>query len=154
VSRNVVAVAWLAGIVLAALVYVAGPDRLVLAIVDAGEATRLLLQDLARNLTLASFELVRALAIGLFATFAVLAVAAVRRGHKGRGALVMVSAVFMLLVWDQGGYESASRWVGALVLAAVGAVVMTSRLTAAPQPWRIGRGRPDPHVQFRSPGAG
>jgi hypothetical protein len=153
VSRNVVAVAWLAGIALAALVYVAGPDHLVLALGNVAESTWLLLQDLARNLTLASFDLVRALAIGLFATFAVLTVLAVRRGHKGRSALIAVSAVFLLLVWDQGAYASPSRWIGALFLAAVGAVVMTARLTAAPQTWR-GHASPDPHGHFRSPGAG
>ena len=74
-------------------------------------------------------DLVRALAIGLYGTFVVLALSVIRRGGRAKAALFWVSVLFLFLI---GGVEltteSDTRWVVALVVAGVGAVTMTQRL--------------------------
>ena len=73
--------------------------------------------------------LVRALAIGLFVTFVVLALAVTRRGGRGLAALLLVTVLFMALAG--GGIEGAgpnARWTAALLLSGFGAAVMTGRL--------------------------
>ncbi len=76
-----------------------------------------------------ALDLVRALAIGLYATFVVLALAVARRGGRAKGALVVITVLFVLLVGHADmATESNGRWTAALALCAVGAVVMTGRL--------------------------
>jgi hypothetical protein len=137
-----IAVIWIAGIVLAVLVYAVGPEQFVFASFDLFERAWSGVQDLLRNLSIAAFDLVRALAIGLYFVFVALAVLAIRRGGRGWAALIVVSLVFLGLVWhDPGrGFGSRTRWGAALVLAGVGALGMTRRLSH-PEPaggWRPG----------------
>lgn len=126
-SRNPVALAWLAGLAVAALAYLAGPDHFIGVVLSAPERVARAIETLLRNLSASAFDGIRALAIGLFVAFAGLAIAAIRRGQKGRAALVAVSVVFLLLITDR-STSAASRWLGALVLAGCAAAVMSQRL--------------------------
>jgi hypothetical protein len=129
--RNTIAAIWIAGLVLAALVYVTGPEQFVFAAYALFERAWHSLQETLRNLSIAAFDVVRALAIGLWFVFVALGVLVVRRSGRGRVALVVVSLIFLGLAWhDPGrGFGSRTRWGLALVLVAVGAVDMTRRLS-------------------------
>ena len=98
--RNTITAIWAAGIVLALFVYLTGPDRFVYAAFDFLQRTWWALQDTLRNISIAAFDLVRALAIGLYFVFVALAVLAIRRDGRGVAALVAVTLVFLLLVWE------------------------------------------------------
>lgn len=130
--RDPIVLAWVAGLSLAALVYVVGPDRFVFHIVDGLHVLAWRLSEAIDDLSLLALDLVRALAIGLFATFVVLAVAVARRGGRGRGALLLVTLLFVVLAG--GGIDGAApnaRWTAALLLSGLGAAVMTGRLRQA-----------------------
>ena len=101
--RNTITLIWAAGIVLALFVYVAGPDRFVVATFDLVQRAWWGLQDALRNISVAAFDLVRALSIGLYFVFAALSVLAIRQSGRGRGTLIGVSLLFFLLVWQSGG---------------------------------------------------
>jgi len=141
-SRNTIAVIWGAGIVLALIVYVTGPDRFVFAAFDLIQRAWWGVQDALLNFSIAAFDLVRALAIGLYFVFVALAILTIRRGGHGRGALIAVSLVFFCLIWRSPGegFGAHTRWMTALLLTAVSALSMTRRLTRldAPSPWHIG----------------
>jgi hypothetical protein len=147
--RNTVAVIWIAGIVLAGLVYVTGPERVVFAATELVQWAWWGLQNTLRNLSIAAFDVVRALAIGVWFVFLALGVLVVRRGGRGWVALVVVSLVCLALVWDDSGrgFGSRTRWGTALVLVSVGALSMTRRLTGpdVADPWR--QGPTPPHRQ-------
>jgi xanthine/uracil/vitamin C permease (AzgA family) len=72
--------------------------------------------------------------------FVGLSLLAIRAGHRGRAGLVVISVLFLALIWHQETAYANPRWFAALVLAGVGAMVMTSRLlgpsrtSAAPPP--------------------
>jgi len=72
--------------------------------------------------------------VAIYVVFVVLAFLASRHGHRGGGALVVVTTVFLILVWHPYADYPApiSRWVAALALVGVGAVVMTQRLSGPP----------------------
>jgi len=127
--RDPVVLAWAAGLVLAAAVYVIGPDRFLFRIIDSLHVLAWRISEAIDDLSLLALDLVRALAIGLFATFVVLAVAVARRGGRGRGALLLVTLLFFLLAGGgvDGGAPNA-RWTAALLLSGAGAAVMTGRL--------------------------
>jgi len=141
-SRNTIVLIWVAGIVLALIVYVAGPDRFVFVALDFIQRSWWNVQEALLNISLAAFDLVRALAIGLYFVFVALAVLTIHRGGRGRGALVALSLVFLLLVWNSAGdgFAAHSRWMTALLLNALGALSMTRRLTRPdePSPWHRG----------------
>ena len=103
--RNTITAIWAAGIVLALIVYLTGPDRFVFAAFDFLQRSWWALQDALRNISIAAFDLVRALAIGLYFVFVALAVLAIRQSGRGGGALVAVSLVFLVLVWHSSGDE-------------------------------------------------
>ncbi len=127
--RNPVWLAWAVGLVLAATVYVIGPDRFVFRVVDSLHVLAWRISEAVEDLSVLALDLVRALAIGLFATFVVLAVAVARRGGRGRGALLVVTLLFLLLAG--GGVDGAApnaRWTAALLLSGTGAAIMTGRL--------------------------
>jgi hypothetical protein len=130
--RDPIILAWVVGLALAALVYVVGPDRFVFRIVDGLHVLAWRISEAVADLSLLALDLVRALAIGLFATFVVLALAVARRGGRGRGALLLVSLLFLMLVGGgvDGGAPNA-RWTAALLLSGAGAAVMTGRLRQA-----------------------
>jgi hypothetical protein len=126
--KSPIAAIWLAGILVAVVAYAANPAHLLTVALDMLAAGFAAIEDMVRSLTLFGSDVVRALAIGLFVTFVALSVLAIRQGHRGRMALVIVSAVFVLLVRDDGDGVSNGRWVAAFALAAVAALVMTDRM--------------------------
>jgi uncharacterized integral membrane protein len=109
--------AWVIGVVLAVLVYVLGPKNFLFHLVD------------TFHVLMWRLDAVRALAIGLYATFLVLGFAVLRRGGRARAALIVVTILFLVLVMhDDTVSEGNGRWTAALALSAVGAIVMTARL--------------------------
>jgi len=127
--RDPIWLAWAVGLGLAALVYLIGPDRFVFRLVDMLHVLAWRISEAVADLSVLALDMVRALAIGLFATFAVLAVAVARRGGRGRGALLVVTLLFVILAG--GGVDGAApntRWTAALLLSGVGALLMTGRL--------------------------
>ena len=132
--RESILMIWIGGFVLAVALYVVGPDRFVDACLDLFDQIDAAFRNLTLMLGAQAYSVVRALAIALYAVFAVLAVLAASRGHRGVAALVVVTIVLLVLVWRPYAPFPAplSRWVGALALVAVGAVMMTQRLVATP----------------------
>ena len=127
---NPVALIWLLGALVGLVVYVGGVDD-VLAQGRALVANAALLTDITlwRLANMAS-DLVPALAIGAIVTFVPLAILAIRAGRRGRVALLLVPAVF---IWLTGTcYASRMNWLEALLLASVGAAIMTFRLRRGP----------------------
>lgn len=130
--RDPILLAWILGLALAALVYIVGPDRFVFRVLDTLHVIAWRIGEAIEDLSLLTFDVVRALAIGLYATFVVLALTVARRGGRARGALLLVSLLFLVLAG--GGVDGAApnaRWTAALVLSGIGAAVMTGRLRQA-----------------------
>ncbi len=127
---DAVALVWLGGIALAVVAYVVGPSHFLASVLAAISHVGVVLDDLVRNLTATAFDVMRAAAIGLYGTFAALSIIAIGRGERGRLGLVVITIVFLMLVWDAWGEVPASttRWLAALVLAGVAAMTMTRRL--------------------------
>ena len=73
-----------------------------------------------------SYDVMRGMAVGAFATFVALCFVAMRQGRPARMALVVVSVLWLFLI-AQGDY---GRWDMALLLAMVAALVMTRRALA------------------------
>ncbi|MGI4978751.1 MAG: hypothetical protein ACRYG6_17570 [Janthinobacterium lividum] len=128
--RNTVGVVWAVGLLLAAGLYLAGPDRFGTIVVEDVAWAAQEVQGAFYLLGAQAFDAARALAIGVFAVFVALCLVAVGRGLRARGALLAVSAVylFLLLGPDSGEPILPDRWLGALLVAGVGALVMTRRL--------------------------
>jgi nicotinamide riboside transporter PnuC len=148
--RDHILMIWIGGIVLAVALYLIGPDRFfdsVFSLLDGLDAA---LRNLVAEMGAKAYGVVRALAIAIYVVFAVLAVLASQRGHRGFWPLVVVSGVLMMLIWRPFGVYPAplSRWIAALVLVVVAAVVMTQRLTIPP-PRRDGPLPPYPPGQAR-----
>lgn len=125
--RNTIMFIWAAGIVVALIAYATDPGALWDSALDLLAAAIAATDRLVRNLSLFGSDVVRALAIGLFVVFVALSLIAIRQGGKARMALLCVSTVFLLLLRD-GGASSNGRWVAAFALAAVAALVMTTRV--------------------------
>lgn len=128
--RNTVGVVWVVGLLLAAGLYLAGPDRFGTVVVEDVAWAVQQVQGAFYLLGAQAFDAARALAIGVFAVFVALCLIAVARGLRARGALLAVGAVylFLLLGPDSGEPILPDRWLGALLVAAIGALVMTRRL--------------------------
>lgn len=124
--RDPILAAWSIGLLLAVLVYVVGPDRFLFRVLDTLHVLGWRIAELIDDLSIVALDAVRALAIGLYATFVVLALAVARRGGPSRGALIVVSLLFLVLAGGSGVPNT--RWTAALALCGVGAAVMTSRL--------------------------
>lgn len=136
---------WIGGLVLAVALYLIGPDRFLdvcMAVIDGIDAV---FRNLVAELGAQTYGVVRALAIAIYLVFAVLAFLASQHGHRGFWALIVVTATFMLLVWRPYAVYSApiGRWIAALVLVAIAAMIMTQRLTGTP-PRRNGPPPPYP----------
>jgi uncharacterized membrane-anchored protein len=121
---------WIGGLVLAVALYMIGPDRffdVCFAVIDAIDAV---FRNLVTALGAQTYGVVRAFAIAIYVVFAVLAFLASQRGLRGFWALIVVTAVLTALVWRPYAVYPApiSRWIAALVLVVVGAVIMTQRL--------------------------
>lgn len=125
--RDPVMFAWVAGLSLAALIYALGPDRVMFRIEDTLHVVLWRLGEIVADLSATALDVVRALSIGLFATFLALSVAVARRGGRARMAGVVVTLLFVGLVEGAAPGDQA-RWTAALVLSAVAASVMTGRL--------------------------
>jgi hypothetical protein len=125
---------WAGGLVLAVALYLIGPDRFLDACLDLIDGFDDAFRSLVARLGAQAYGVIRASAIAIYVVFAVLAFMASNRGHRGMGALVVVTAVFLIFVWRPYDLYPApiSRWIAALVLAGVGAVVMSQRLAAPP----------------------
>ncbi len=120
-------VAWLAGLALAAVVFVVGPDHFLFRLNDALHLAVWRLAEAIEQLSATALDAVRALAIGLYVTFMALACAVLRRGGRARAAIIVVTLLYIVLL----GYATPgdqTRWLAALVLSGIGAAVMTGRL--------------------------
>lgn len=138
-GRNTVALVWLGGAVLAVLVYATGPGHVIAAAIAGIEHAVWEFQRWLGFVAFQSFDLIRAVAIGLFAVFLALGMIA---GQRGRGGgMVGVTVLFLALV-GFGGYNSRFCWLAALIIAAFGALSMTRRLVdpSAKSPWRSRNG--------------
>lgn len=125
--RDPVFIAWAVGLVVAVLVFVVGPDQFLFRLVDTVHVLLWRVAETLAELSATALDLVRALAIGLFATFLGLAFVVIRRGGRARGAILVVGALFLLLVGDAAPGDQ-SRWLAALALSGVAAAVMTGRV--------------------------
>ena len=129
--RNSVAMVWLFGLLATIAVYEIGPDRFVGNLLYALDHFSETLDILAGQLIYGAFDLMRAMALGLFGVFVVLCAIAHRRGIRSIRTLVVVSVLFLALIGAFGvsdGISISRHWLGAFLLAAVGAAVMTQRL--------------------------
>ena len=136
--RNTIALVWLGGILLAAVVYASGPGRFIYATLATLDHALWEFQAWIGFVAVQAFDLVRAAAIALFAVFLVLGVMASQRGRAS--GLIGVTVLFLALVM-LGGYESRFCWLAALAVAGAGALHMTRRLIepAGRAPWRSRR---------------
>lgn len=148
--RETILMIWIGGLVLAVALYLVGPDRFFDACLELIEGIDTVFRNLVAELGAKTYGVVRAFAIAIYIVFAVLAFLASQRGHRGFWALIVVTATFLLLVWRPYAVYPApvSRWIAALVLVVVAAVVMTQRLSATP-PLRNGALPPYPPGQAR-----
>jgi hypothetical protein len=121
---------WIGGIALAVLAYIVGPSHVVSVVLHALEEAGAFVRDLVHQLTTATISVLRAAAIGLFGTFVGLSLLGLRRGGGGIGGLIVVSLLFLVLVWGAEGDGSGSnvRWVAALIIAGLSALSATQKL--------------------------
>jgi hypothetical protein len=136
VTRTTIALVWLGGTILGALLYLTGPAHSIgalLAVIDRAESMGL---SVIAFLSTQTFDLVRAAAMALFAVFVVLGILASHRGVGQGSGLVGISVLFVVLI-AIGGYQSRFCWFAALLVAGAGAISMTHRLVRPPLrgPW-------------------
>lgn len=125
--RDPVMIAWVAGLVVAALVYLVGFDNFFVRLQYAFHSFAWRLAEILAELSITALDAVRALSVGLFVTFLALAAAVSRRGGRARTAAIVVTILFVLLVGGASDGDPA-RWLAALVLSGLGAAAMTARL--------------------------
>ena len=130
-QNRTVAIVWAVGLCLAALVYAAGPDDAMAALFNLVNTAADTLQRAVLDLGGRAFDMLRALAIGCFAVFFVLSVIATGRGQPGRWLMLVVSLLFLLLVWHQGP-EATGHWALAFLLSVSAALNVTRKLGQAP----------------------
>ena len=137
-TRLTILMIWIGGAVLAIALYLTGPDRFLAACLDLIDLADAAFHNVLFALGTQVANVVRAAAIAVYVVFVVLAVMAAWRGLGGGWALLVVTIAVLLLVWRPDAYYPApiGRWFTVLVLAAVGATVMTRRLLGRPPPGR------------------
>ncbi|MBS0641229.1 MAG: hypothetical protein JSS43_15250 [Proteobacteria bacterium] len=125
---------WVGGLILAAVIYLVGPDQFLDTVLNTLDAIDTAFRRLFITLGLQVFSVVRALAIALYIVFVVLAIMSASRGRRGVGALIVVTIIFALLVWrPYADYPApVGRWIIAFALVLVAAMIMTQRLLAGP----------------------
>lgn len=133
VQNRTVTLVWIGGLILAALVYAIGPDQFlatVFAFADhfAGEVQRAI-QGFGDR----AYDVLRALAVACFAVFFVLSIIAAGRGLPVRTVLVVVTLLFLVVVWHEGP-EASGHWLVAFALAAGGAASVSRQLAMQPRP--------------------
>ncbi len=127
--RDPVVLAWVFGLALAAAAFLLGPQYFLWRVLDYLHVAVLRLGEVIGDLSLVATDVVRALAIGIYGTFVLLAVLVIRRGGHAKAALFWVSVLFFLLIGRvEMETESNARWVIALALAGFGSMVMSNRL--------------------------
>jgi len=136
VDQRTITMIWIGGGVLALLVYLAGPDTFLSGLWGILDRIEAGFHALLAFLGAQAFDVVRAAAIAIYIVFLILGGIALHKGVKAVAALVAVTLGFVILVWrpDQASYVSSTRWMAALVLAIVGAVVLTQRLSPPRRP--------------------
>ena len=135
VRRETLIGIWIGGLVLAALIYLVGPDQFLDTVLNAFDAIDYVFRHLVFNLGVQLYTLIRALTIALYIVFVVLALMAVSRGRPGIWALIVVTVLCMLLVWrPYSDFPVApGRWIVAFAIVLLGAVMMTQRLMTPPR---------------------
>ncbi|MBV9811208.1 MAG: hypothetical protein JO326_00540 [Acetobacteraceae bacterium] len=147
-GRNLVGIIWLAGLLCAVLVYKLGPDRILYSVADLIDRLRDSLDDLLAAFAVNTFDVMRALAIGLVPAFVAFCVLAHRRGLPAMRALVIVAALWLLLLYQpvrDGDPVSAFRWTVAFLTVAIGCLLVARHLGAerpAPPPYPSWPSRP------------
>ncbi len=124
-TRNSIAAAWLAGLLLALVILLAGATPFWLAIQNALDWLTYTLMDLSEPTVL----LLRAAAIGLALTAVLLARAAASRGIPVRGILSGAIVLWLLIVVALQHGPPGLRW-GLAALVALAATLSLSRRTA------------------------
>ena len=132
--REQILMIWVGGIVLAVALYLVGPDRFFDACLNLIDSIDAAFRNMVAELGMKTYGVVRALALAIYVVFAVLAVLASQRGQRGFWPLIVVSALFMTLIWRPFGVYPAplNRWLAALILVVIAAVIMSQRLTVKP----------------------
>lgn len=129
--RDPVALVWIGGLALAAVLYLVGTDRFWFQILNTLHLAGYWVGEIIADLSGLTVELVRALALGVFATFVALCWLVARRGAAVRGTGLLVALLFLVLAGSGGDGISdgagGARWAGALLVAGFGAAVMTRR---------------------------
>jgi len=131
VQHRTIIIVWGAGMLLALAAYTIGPDHFVASTFALFDGLAAVVQSTLRDLGMRAYDVVRALALGLFAIFFILSLIAAGRGLPARGTLFIVTLLFLILVWHEGP-EATGHWTLAFVLAASGAASVTRRLAATP----------------------
>ena len=126
-QNRTVAAVWILGLALAALIYVLGPDDALARLSGWADQAGGFVTALADTLGGRALDILRAMAIGCFTVFFALSIVATGRGHPSVGLMLVVTVLFLLLVWHQ-GREAAGHWTLALLLAASAAMNVTRRL--------------------------
>jgi len=98
------------------------------AVTTAAAAAAWRIGEALNDLSLLTLDAVRALAIGCYATFTVLALAVIRRGGRARTTLVWVTILFLLIAGTADPDNASFRWSVALIIVGAAALTMTSRL--------------------------
>jgi hypothetical protein len=145
VDRQTITYVWIGGAALALLVYFAGPDTFLSAVWGALDNLEAAFHAFLSFLGAQAFDVVRAAAIAVYIVFLILGFLALQRGRKAVGSLIFVTLCFLILVWrpDAASYVSSTRWLAALALGIIGAVVLTQRLLEPPRtPFPPPPGRP------------
>jgi hypothetical protein len=159
VNRNVIGLIWLGGLVLAAVLYVAGSEHVLAWFFHAMAQVRWYIDYGFFLLAVQALDLLRAVAIALFVVFLALGFLAARRRVPVAAAMIGISVLFLLLV-RLNLFDPGTRWVFAALLTGAGAIMMTTRLLHAPEqpdrnaqgpargpaqgPWGPGHFRPAP----------
>jgi peptidoglycan/LPS O-acetylase OafA/YrhL len=127
VRNRTVGIVWGAGLTLALLVYLVGPDQFLDQAFGFADHLAGAMREALLTLSGRAYDVIRALAIACFTVFFVLSVVATGRGLPGQGMLVGVTLLFLILVWHQGP-EASGHWVLAFLLSATAAANVTRRL--------------------------
>ena len=122
---NPVALIWLIGILAAVLAYAFGATYTLAAAWAFVAEGMEWLDRLVLHLPNVAASFIPALAIGALVAFIPLAILSIRAGRRGRLALVLVPSAFL---WLAGRNATRMEWLEALLVAGVGALVMTGRL--------------------------
>jgi hypothetical protein len=130
VDQRTITLIWIGGGVLALLVYLAGPDAFLSNVWGVLDNLEDSFRRVLAFLGTQAFDVVRAAAIAIYIVFLVLGGLALHRGVRAIGVLIFVSLAMLLLVWrpHEASYVSSTRWLAALSLSLIGAVVLTQRL--------------------------